>query len=161
MALLLAIYRPLLFCTVDPQAAAARGLPVTMLSVLFLALAALAISLSAQMMGALLVFTLLVGPAATANRLTKRPGRTILIAALLGLAYVWIGIGRGGAERATPGELHRLGARLCGVPAGTALGLPRPSQGPSRNTKAGSELNSGLSRTRRQAPTEAKECSTL
>ncbi len=63
------------------------------LSVLFLSVAALAISLSAQVMGALLVFTLLVGPAATATRLTMRPGRAIAIAALLGLAYVWLGIG--------------------------------------------------------------------
>ena len=93
IALLLTIYRPLLFCTFDPQAATARGLPIRALSILFLATAALAISLSAQVMGALLVFTLLVGPAATATRLTKRPGRAILLAALLGLAYVWIGIG--------------------------------------------------------------------
>ncbi len=93
MGLLLAIYRPLLFCTVDPQAAAARGLPVATISALFLSVAALAISLSAQVMGALLVFTLMVGPAATANRLTRRPGRAILTAALLGLAYVWLGIG--------------------------------------------------------------------
>lgn len=93
LALVLAIYRPLLFCTFDPPAAAARGLPVQALSVLFLAVAALAISLSAQVMGALLVFTLLVGPAATATRLTRRPGRAIAIAALLGLAYVWLGIG--------------------------------------------------------------------
>ena len=93
LMLLLAIYRPLLFSTFDPQDAAARGLPVTALSLLFLGVAALAISLSAQVMGALLVFTLLIGPAATATRLTKRPGRAILIAALLGLAYVWLGIG--------------------------------------------------------------------
>jgi zinc/manganese transport system permease protein len=93
LAVLLAIYRPLLFSTVDPHAAAARGLPVTMLSIVFLVVAALAISLSVQVMGALLVFTLLVGPAATANRLSLRPPLTILIAAMLGLLYVWIGIG--------------------------------------------------------------------
>lgn len=93
VALLLAIFRPLLFSTFDPEAAAARGLPVTALSMAFLAVAALAISLSAQVMGSLLVFTLLVGPAATATRLTKTPGRAIALAALLGLAYVWLGIG--------------------------------------------------------------------
>jgi zinc/manganese transport system permease protein len=93
LAVLLAIYRPLLFCTVDPQAAAARGLPVAMLSIVFLVVAALAISLSVQVMGALLVFTLIVGPAATANRLSRRPSLAILIAAGLGLSYVWIGIG--------------------------------------------------------------------
>jgi zinc/manganese transport system permease protein len=93
LAVLLAIFRPLLFSTVDPQAAAARGLPVAMLSIVFLVVAALAISLSVQVMGALLVFTLLVGPAATANRFSRRPSLAILIAAGLGLSYIWIGIG--------------------------------------------------------------------
>lgn len=161
LVLLLAIYRPLLFCTVDPQAAAARGLPVTMLSVLFLALAALAISLSAQMMGALLVFTLLVGPAATANRLTKRPGIAILIAALLGLAYVWIGIAAAALSGRLPVSFLVSALAFAVYLPVRILASPRRSQRPSRNTKAGSELNSGLSRTRRQAPTEAKECSTL
>jgi len=155
LVLLLAIYRPLLFCTVDPQAAAARGLPVAMLSVLFLALAALAISLSAQMMGALLVFTLLVGPAATANRLTRRPGITILIAALLGLTYVWVGIGAAALSGRLP--VSFMVSALAFV-----VYLPvRLWARPNRNKKTGPTLNLDITTTGRDAPTEAEECSIL
>jgi zinc/manganese transport system permease protein len=92
LAALLFLYRPLLFCSVDPQGAAARGLPVRGIALLFLCLSAVVVSLSIQMMGALLVFTLLVGPSATALRLTRSPRTAILLAAALGLAYVWAGV---------------------------------------------------------------------
>ena len=73
------LYRPLLFSTFDPPAAEARGVPVKLLSVLFMAIIAVTMSLSIQVMGALLVFTLLVGPAATATRLVKGPLAAILV----------------------------------------------------------------------------------
>jgi len=92
IGVLLAIYRPLLFSTFDPLVAEARGVPVRFLSVFFLILVAVTISLSIQVMGALLVFTLLVGPAATASRLAKRPSSAILIAIALGICYVWVSI---------------------------------------------------------------------
>jgi len=159
LVLLLAIYRPLLFCTVDPQSAAARGLPVIMLSVLFFALAALAISLSAQMMGALLVFTLLVGPAATANRLTKRPGIAILIAALLGLTYVWIGIAAAALSGRLPVSfIVSTLAFVVYLPV-RLWASPGRSQGPNRNKKAGHMRNTDITTTGRDAPTEVKECS--
>lgn len=86
------LYRPLLFSTFDPLAAEARGVPLMLLSVVFMVIVAVTVSLSIQMMGALLVFTLLVGPAATATRLVKRPFAAILLSAGLGLAYVWLGV---------------------------------------------------------------------
>ncbi len=92
IGVLLIIYRPLLFSTFDPLVAEARGVPVRFLSVFFLILVAVTISLSIQVMGALLVFTLLVGPAATAARLVQRPLSVILIAIALGILYVWISI---------------------------------------------------------------------
>ncbi len=91
-AAMILFYRPLLFSTFDPAVAEARGVPVRFLAVAFLVVVALAVSLAVQLMGALLVFTLLIGPAATATRLVRRPGRAILVAALLGVAYIWIGI---------------------------------------------------------------------
>ena len=92
LAALALLYRPLLFSTFDPELAEARGVPVSLLSVLFLALLALIVSLAVQVMGALLLFTLLVGPAATATRIVKNPPLTIVLSAALGLLYVWLGI---------------------------------------------------------------------
>jgi zinc/manganese transport system permease protein len=86
------LYRPLLFSTFDPAGAEARGVPVKLLSVLFMEVIAVTMSLSIQVMGALLVFTLLVGPAATATRLVKGSLSAILVSVGLGLAYVWLGI---------------------------------------------------------------------
>ena len=60
--------------------------------VFLLVLVAITVSLSIQVMGALLVFTLLVGPAATATRLVQRPLGAILIAIVLGIGYIWISI---------------------------------------------------------------------
>jgi zinc/manganese transport system permease protein len=89
---ILIIYRPLLFSSFDPILAQARGIPVRGLAVLFLILVAITVSVSIQIVGALLVFTLLVGPAATAIRISQRPLWAILMAIFLGLCYMWIGI---------------------------------------------------------------------
>lgn len=160
LILLLAIYRPLLFCTVDPQAAAARGLPVAILSVFFLALASLAISLSAQMMGALLVFTLLVGPAATANRLTKKPGWTIFIAALLGLAYVWVGIGAAALSGRLPVSFMVSALAFAVYLPVRLWASPGHSRGHSGSRNPGRVRRSDIATTGRDAPTGAEECST-
>ncbi len=88
----LAAYRPLLFSTFDPVVAEARGVPVGLIANVLLVLAAVAVSISIQVMGAILVFTLIVGPAATALRLTRRPALSLLLAALLGISYIWAGI---------------------------------------------------------------------
>jgi zinc/manganese transport system permease protein len=88
----LASYRPLLFSTFDPAVAEARGVPVGGIANTLLVLAAVTVSISIQVMGAILVFTLLVGPAATAMRLTRRPALSLLLASLLGVAYIWGGI---------------------------------------------------------------------
>ena len=84
--------RPLMFSSFDSEAAEARGVPVRALDIIFLILVALAISVAMQIVGVLIVFALLVGPAATANRLTPRPARAMGLAILLGLAYTWLGI---------------------------------------------------------------------
>jgi len=92
MLAVLALFRPLLFSSFDPQVAEARGVPVRALSVGFLLLLAITVSMSVQVVGVLLVFTLLVGPAATAMLLIKRPLGAILLAMLLGVCYVWFGM---------------------------------------------------------------------
>jgi len=92
VAVILALFRPLLFSTFDPIVAEARGVPVQMLGMFFLLLTAISVSLSIQVTGALLVFTLLVGPAATAIRIARSPLWAIISAIVLGLLYTWLGI---------------------------------------------------------------------
>ena len=86
------IFRPLLFSSFDPQVAQARGVPVRLLAIVFLILVAITVSMSVQVVGVLLIFTLLVGPAATAARITHDPTRAIGFAIILGLSYTWLGI---------------------------------------------------------------------
>ena len=78
--------RPLLFASVDPAVAEARGVPVRALGLAFVVLLALTITMAVQVVGTLLLFALVVTPAATALRITARPGRVALIAVALALA---------------------------------------------------------------------------
>lgn len=89
---LLVLFRPLLFSSFDPEVAEARGVPVRSLAVGFLLLVAITVSMSVQVVGVLLVFTLLVGPAATAMRIVNRPLWAIGLAMVLGIIYVWLGV---------------------------------------------------------------------
>jgi zinc/manganese transport system permease protein len=86
------IGRPLLFATVDPVIAAARGVGVRALDLAFLGLTALAVAATVQVTGALLVFTLLVVPAATASRLFARPAAALVTSCVLGLVTVWVAL---------------------------------------------------------------------
>ena len=86
------IFRPLLFSSFDPEVAEAKGVPVSLLAIIFLILVAITVSISVQVVGVLLIFTLLVGPAATAARLTHVPIKAIGLAIIMGLFYTWFGI---------------------------------------------------------------------
>src|SRR5438132_10335258 len=88
----LTLFRPLLFSSFEPEVAEARGVPIYFLAMIFLILIAITVSLSVQVVGALLVFTLLVGPAATASRIVQRPLWAIVIATMLGVSYTCLGI---------------------------------------------------------------------
>lgn len=92
VAMIVALYRPLLLATVSPEMAAARGIPVRAVGALYLLALALATALAAITIGTILSTALLIGPAATALRLTRRPWRAMMAAAGLGLAATWIGI---------------------------------------------------------------------
>jgi zinc/manganese transport system permease protein len=86
------IARPLVFASVDPEVAAARGVPVRALGLAFVVLLALTITMAVQVVGTLLLFALVVTPAATALRLTARPGYVAGISVGLALASVWGGL---------------------------------------------------------------------
>jgi zinc/manganese transport system permease protein len=92
LGLIAATYRPLLLSSLSPEAAAARGVPVRVVGSLFMLALAVAVGLSALAIGAILSTALLIGPAATALRFTRRTGAAIAIAATLGIATTWLGI---------------------------------------------------------------------
>lgn len=92
LAALALIGRPLLFASVDPQVAAARGVPVRALSAGFLVLLGAATAEAGQITGTLLVFALMVVPAATAQAVTARPAASLLLAVLFSLAATWLGL---------------------------------------------------------------------
>jgi zinc/manganese transport system permease protein len=90
--LLLLIVRPLLFASLDPDVAAALGVPVRLLGLGFMVLLAVTVSEATLAVGALLVFALLLLPAAIAHHVTSRPSIALVLAAGLAVAMTWLGI---------------------------------------------------------------------
>ncbi len=84
--------RPLVFASIDPAVAEARGVPVRALGVAFVVLLALTITMAVQVVGTLLLFALVVTPAAAALHLTARPARVAGIAVAMALVSVWAGL---------------------------------------------------------------------
>ncbi|CAM2141171.1 Metal ABC transporter permease [Pararobbsia alpina] len=92
LAALAAMGRPLLFATLQPELAEAKGVSLRTVSILFLVIVSVAVAECAQIVGVLLVFTLMVGPAAAAQNMTTRLSTGIVLAAVLALAEAWLGI---------------------------------------------------------------------
>jgi len=92
LAVLATIGRPLLFSSIDPDVAAARGVGVRAQGFVFLVILGAAAAEASQIAGALLVFSLLVMPAATAQRLTARPATSVTLAIVFGLLATWGGL---------------------------------------------------------------------
>jgi zinc/manganese transport system permease protein len=86
------LWRPLTFASLDPDVAAARGVPVRILSPFFMVLLGLSVAVSIQVVGALLVLALLVTPAAAAMRVTASPGLMTLLSVLFAVTSVLGGI---------------------------------------------------------------------
>jgi zinc/manganese transport system permease protein len=86
LAVLAVICRPLLFATADPDVARARGMPVRAVGALFLVVLGVASARTSQMTGSLLVFALLVTPAATVARLTARPAAGVALSVVIAVA---------------------------------------------------------------------------
>jgi zinc/manganese transport system permease protein len=92
IVVLLLIARPLLFASIDPAVAAARGVPVRLLGPLFLAILGATVGEASQAVGALLLLGLLAAPAAAAQRLTADPWRALGLAAALAVLAMWAGL---------------------------------------------------------------------
>jgi zinc/manganese transport system permease protein len=86
------VFRPLLFASLDEDVAEAKGLRMHMLGIVFMLLVALATSIAVQVVGVLLIFSLMVTPAAIAQRLAKRPWRGVLMSVIISLGATWLGL---------------------------------------------------------------------
>lgn len=89
---LFCIYKQLLFYSIDPLVAQAKGVPVKFLSIIFFVILAIAVSVAVQIVGVLLILTLIIAPAATAQYVSSKPQHTITLAILFALLEVWLGI---------------------------------------------------------------------
>jgi zinc/manganese transport system permease protein len=92
LAVLAVIGRPLLFASIDTDVAAAHGVPVRVLGTVFLLLLGAGAAEVSQITGALLVFALLVLPPATAQLITPRPVRSLVLSVVLALVTVWVAL---------------------------------------------------------------------
>ena len=91
--LVLLIARPLLFASIDPAVAAARGVPVRLLGFAFLALVGACTAEATQAVGALLLLGLVAAPAGAAHRLTTRPYRALVLSVVFAVLAMWAGLG--------------------------------------------------------------------
>jgi zinc/manganese transport system permease protein len=83
------VYRPLLFASLDEDVAEAKGLSMPLLGIIFMLLVAVATSMAVQVVGVLLIFSLMVTPAAIAQRLVKRTRSAMIVSVLIALMATW------------------------------------------------------------------------
>jgi len=92
LSLLAAVYRPLLFASLDEEVAQARGIPVGALGIGFMLLMALAVSEAVQVSGVLLIFALLVAPGAIAERIARRAAAALALSGCLAVLITWVSL---------------------------------------------------------------------
>ncbi|MGA8542684.1 MAG: metal ABC transporter permease [Thermoplasmata archaeon] len=92
IAIVAMVYRPLLFSSLDEDVAEAKGMPMLFLNLVFLLLLAVTISIAVQIIGVLLIFALMVTPAAIAVRLTKRAASAATVSIVVAMTAVWAGL---------------------------------------------------------------------
>src|SRR5207253_422091 len=92
VAAIVAMFRPLMFSSALPEVAEARGVSARRMELAFLLVMALATSMTVPVVGALLMFSLMIGPAAAARSLTARPVLAMALSVAIALVTVWTGI---------------------------------------------------------------------
>jgi zinc/manganese transport system permease protein len=90
--LVVVVQRPLMLSSLSPDLATARGIPVRAIGAVYLLALSVSVALSALTIGAILGTSLLIGPAATALRLTRRPGIAMALSGAIGVAAIWLGV---------------------------------------------------------------------
>jgi zinc/manganese transport system permease protein len=86
------LYRPLLFASLDEDVAEAKGMPMLFIGTAFMLIVAVAVSFAVQVTGVLLIFSLMVTPAAAAQYLSRRPGMAIALSVGIALMATWVGL---------------------------------------------------------------------
>jgi len=86
------VYRPLLFASLDEDVAEAKGIPMLFLGTIFMLLVAVSVSFAVQVTGVLLIFSLMVTPAATAQYLSRRPQTAMIYSVAIALGATWAGL---------------------------------------------------------------------
>jgi zinc/manganese transport system permease protein len=89
---IIVLYRPLMLSSVVPEVAEAKGVRGHRIEIWFLIVVALTTAMTVPVVGALLIFSLMIGPPAAARSLTSRPGLAIVLSIVITLATVWIAI---------------------------------------------------------------------
>ena len=92
VAAIIFMFRPLMLASAMPEVAEARGVSPRRMELAFLLMMALATSMTVPVVGALLMFSLMIGPAAAARSLTARPMLAMALSVVLALITVWIGV---------------------------------------------------------------------
>lgn len=92
LVVLAVVYRPMLFSSLDEQVAQAKGVPIGLMNVLFMAIMAGVITIAVPAVGTLLIFALVVTPAATANILASSPFTSMVLASAICLVSIWGGL---------------------------------------------------------------------
>lgn len=87
-----AIYRRLVFTSLDEDVAEAKGIPILAMNIIFMLVLAVATSIAVQVVGVLLIFALLVTPAAIAQRIARRPSQGIIISIIVAVTATWLGL---------------------------------------------------------------------
>ena len=129
---LLVIARPLLFASIDPAVAAARGVPVRLLGPVFLAIVGASAAEASQAVGALLLFGLLAAPPAAAQRITADPWRAFALSGALGVAAMWIGLGLAYAFPVLPASFAIMAVAAAEFLLAAGIGLGRAGSGQPR-----------------------------
>jgi zinc/manganese transport system permease protein len=86
------VYRPLLLASITPEVAEAKGLRAHRIEMIFLVIVALATAMTVPVVGALLIFSLMIGPPAAARSLTSRPWLALVLSVCIALITVWVAI---------------------------------------------------------------------
>jgi len=107
------LYRPLLLTSLSPESAAARGISLGGIELAFLIIVAVATSLTLPVVGALLIFSLMIGPPAAARSLTSNPLRATGLSVLLALATVWVAVAAAFQTNWPVGFFVGVGGAVC------------------------------------------------
>jgi zinc/manganese transport system permease protein len=113
VAAIMLMYRPLLLSSLAPESGAARGVRATRMELLFLVVVALATSMTLPVVGALLIFSLMIGPPAAARSMTSSPLRAMALSVVIALALAWVSVAASYQTNWPVGFFVGVGGAVC------------------------------------------------